>query len=73
MVDYLLWAWLVFGALFAVVGVTVTWSDGGWQAIRPMHMLLAYLFWPISILVVAAYVIMTERRGRSHGRRDGTR
>ena len=49
--------WLIGGLFFLFAGTLATWLTGNGPKVVWYYAVIAYVFWPISILAVVAWVI----------------
>jgi hypothetical protein len=55
--------WLIGGLFFLFAGTMATWLSGGGSKVVWYHAAIAYIFWPISIIVVVVWVLWARMQG----------
>lgn len=55
--------WLIGGLFFLFAGTMATWLSGNASKVVWYYAALAYIFWPISIIVVVAWTLWARMQG----------
>ena len=55
--------WLIGGLFFLFAGTMATWLSGRGSKVVWYYAAIAYIFWPISILAVVAWVLWARMQG----------
>jgi hypothetical protein len=55
--------WLIGGLFFLFAGTIATWLSGSGSKVVWYHAAIAYILWPISIIVVVAWVLWARMQG----------